>query len=369
MLKDDGDDAMKDLDPRFLATRVYNSFMKHSADVAFASQDKDAPGANEKLQQQIDDMSATMEELFGDAGEDMFSEELDFAFSYPCSLPVFWAKKKNRTYMTLSDEVLNELTRMFQEGQGSTNKAVRYNAERAVMELSNGILKFLWDQKLICSISKVKSYFSRKHQSEESENDANRRATSEDSMAARQERGEQVLVDNRRCEEALFRAMDKPADSSASLETAAMSTFHSIAVNLLRAFIKCRILDDATCTSLDKKMPKKGTLSQAENGIICSKTSNPLLSRWAHDLRNEPVKAKVGNPTEQEAGQELEMHLWSQIVNDQQEEQEEFEIFEDVANDLTLAQKNGIEEIDNNQEPPEADEDSGDDSDFEVDGD
>ncbi len=35
---------------------------------------------------------------------------------------------------------------------------------------------------------------------------------------------------------------------------------------LLKAFIKARMLDDATATELEK-MPKKGTISEAEKGV------------------------------------------------------------------------------------------------------
>jgi hypothetical protein len=41
MLNDSADDGMQDLDPRLLATRVYTCFLKHNADVSFASQDSE----------------------------------------------------------------------------------------------------------------------------------------------------------------------------------------------------------------------------------------------------------------------------------------------------------------------------------------
>jgi hypothetical protein len=94
MLNDNADDDMQDLDPRLLATRVYTSFMKHSADVSFASQDLEEHATNEDLHKPIDEMASTMEELFAEEGEEMFSEELGFVFSYPCSLPLFWANEE-----------------------------------------------------------------------------------------------------------------------------------------------------------------------------------------------------------------------------------------------------------------------------------
>ena len=361
MLNDNADSGMQNLDPRLLATRVYTCFLKHSADISFASQGSEAL-TNEDLQKQIDEMAATMEELFAEDNGEMFSEELGFVFSYPCLLPLFWAKKKNRTYMTLSEEVRAELARMFLDGQGSTNKALRYSAERAVMELSSGLLKFLWDQKLICSISKVKSFFSRKHQMEQTENDANRQAASEESIEARRERGEKLLADNGRCEEAILREMNCPADSTVSLELAEVNHFHRMPVGLLRAFIKCRKLDDATSTSLDKLMPNKGILKEAQDGAICQKTMTPFLSRWAHDHRLEPIKAKVIDPSESEAHRELDLHLFVQAINMQQEG---FEFQEDLANDITLQSQNNIEEIGSNEKPE--DEDSN--NEFELEGD
>ena len=114
---------------------------------------------------------------------------------------------------------------------------------------------------------------------EQTENDANRQAASEESIDARRERGEILLADNRRCEESVLQEMSCPADSTLSLELAEVKHFHSIPTGLLRAFIKCPQLDDATSTSLDNRMPKKGTLKEAQDGAVSHKTTTPYLSR------------------------------------------------------------------------------------------
>jgi hypothetical protein len=335
MLQDDGSDEPSELDPWLLSTRVYNSLMKHSVDVSFATQDEISVGSpNEKLQQQINEMSETMKEVF-EQGDELLSEELGLGLGYPCELRRFWAKKQNRTYLALSDEIMKELARMFKEGQGSKSKAVRYNAERAVMELNAGLLVHLWDQQLICSIAKVKSFFGRKHQAEESENDSNRNMTSEESIASIRERGEQLLAKNRQCEEAILQVT--------SLELANVSHFHRIAIELLRAFVKSRLLDDAASTIMDRKMPAKGTLRQARDEAICNKTKTCYLSRLAFDLRNEPVKAKVVDPTENEVEQAKNQQIFTVANNAQSEE---FEFQDDLANDITLATNNMIEEVD-----------------------
>jgi hypothetical protein len=311
---------------------------------------------------QIDEMAATMEELFAEEGEELFSEELGFVFSYPCSLLLFLAKKKNWTYMTLSEEVRAELARMFLDGQDSTNKALRYSTERAVMELSSGLLKFLWDQKLICSISKVKSFFSRKHQMEQTENDSNRQAALEESIEARRNRVEILLADNQSCKEAVLQEMNCQDDSTLSLELAEVSHFHRIPVGLLRAFIKCCKLNDAESTLLDKLMPNKGTLWEAQDGATCHRTATPYLSRWAHDLRLEPITANAVDPSETEARRELDNQLFVHAINMQTEG---FEFQEDLANDIMLERQNNIEEIDCNEVPEE--EDSDDEFEMEID--
>ena len=48
---------------------------------------------------------------------------------------------------------------MFDAGAGAGKKSGRYNAERGVMELKNGLLKIRWDQKFACSVKKVKAAF------------------------------------------------------------------------------------------------------------------------------------------------------------------------------------------------------------------
>ena len=356
MNQEDTDEAPQQLDPRLLSTRVYKSLMKHSADVSFATEDEtNLLVPNEKIQRKIDEMNETMSEVF--EGDELLSEELGLGLGYPCILPQFWAKKKNRTYLTLSKEVMKELARMFEEGQGTTNKALRYNAERAVMELSAGILVSMWDQKLICSISKIKSFFERKHQAEESENDTNRRSVSEESMVARQERGEKLLANNRRCELAILNDMTYP-----SLDEADIRYFHKTPVAQLRAFIKCRVLENATSTELDNMMPKKGILKEAGDGVVCAKTKTPFLIRWAFDLRNDAVKAKLVEPTQNEAQQELDQHLFTEANNSQREG---FEYLDDLTNDITLETRSDVQEVGGNN--LQKDEDSDDECDFESD--
>ena len=57
-------------------------------------------------------------------------QELTDDMTHMRKLDKFWAQKKNRTYLALSDEVTDELARMFMTGQGTKNKALRYSAEK-----------------------------------------------------------------------------------------------------------------------------------------------------------------------------------------------------------------------------------------------
>jgi len=88
------------------------------------------------------------------------------------SLESHWARKTNRTYLNISEEMKHVLITMFQKGQGVKNKAVRYTAERAAMELQDTLLQEKWDQRLVVSVGKVKRFFSREHAAKEKDNDA-----------------------------------------------------------------------------------------------------------------------------------------------------------------------------------------------------
>jgi hypothetical protein len=389
MLLDEDDSWEKDLDDRRLATRVYKSFKKHNADIAFATQDDEGrPVVSEQLQQRIDKMSENMQEAFHRKPE--LFEFFDSAF--PCKLNSFWCKKRNRTHLTPSQEVLAELNRMFKSGQGSSNKAIRWSAERAATALQNGMIAEFWDQRLICNVAKIKSFFGRKFQDEQKENDVNR--TEEDIDVSRQareqidsnrmeltqERGEMLLSENSKCEDALFRAMGIAEESDASvLGEAELKHFFKVAPKLLAAFIKCRVLDDA-CSASMENMPKKGTIKEAQNRAQCKKTKQLVMLCWAHDLRSKPVVAKVSDtqdigsnespnessPNEEGADFEQDRILF---VTANSEEVEQFSIFEDLTNNLTMQQLSGVEEVDDCLGLEERSDSDEDESDVECDSD
>jgi hypothetical protein len=385
MLLDEDDSWEKDLDDRRLATRIYKSFKKHNADIAFATQDDEGrPVVNEQLQQRIDKLSVTMQVAF-DRKPELF-EFFDRA-SFPCKLQSFWAQKRNRTHLTPSQEVLAELDRMFKAGQGSTNTAIRWSAERAATALQNGMIAELWDQMLICNVAKIKSFFGRKFQDEKNENDANRteepndtsNMTNEQNDSNRielaQERGEQLLTGNSKCEEAVFRAMGIVEESDASdLAEAELKHFSKVAPKLLAAFIKCRVLDDACSVSMEN-MPKKGTVKEAQKRAKCKKTNQLVMLCWAHDLRSKPVIAKAGNtgdigPTESNPNESNFENDRLLYVTANSNECAQFTIFEDMTNNITMQQISGVEEVDDcllgNEDKGDSDED---DSDIEWDSD
>jgi hypothetical protein len=77
-------------------------------------------------------------------------------------LKLHWAKKRNRMYVKMSDEITDELKRMFLKGMGAENKKHRYNAERAIQELKEGLLLLRrLDQRVLCKVTNAKSLFSR----------------------------------------------------------------------------------------------------------------------------------------------------------------------------------------------------------------
>lgn len=293
---DDKDEEM--MDPKLLSTRIYNSLLKHSSGMDLAhNKSNEQQSARRQLDQNMAAERASDVQLLRQL--DSVQPYLDMDSSEYFSLSRYWAKKKNRTHLSLSKEVQENLVEMFKSGQGSTNKAVRYTAERAVMELHSGLLKFRWDQRLVTSVSKVKSFFGRKYQAEQKENDGN---LITEVKGSRLERGKSLLLDNEECEEELRRL-------SPSVEEATLENFSKIKAPLLKAFLRCRLSEDA-CSAHETKLPKKGSLAEARAG-------EKFLIRWAFDLRASKVKAKIFD--KDLAGEELDAELF-QLANESPEQ-------------------------------------------------
>jgi hypothetical protein len=133
----------------------------------------------------------------------------NFPTEYPPKLTKNWAKKTNRLYLNINVEAGESLRQMFLQGQGYTNKHLRYTSEKAFAETQQGILLRCWDQKLVLSNARIKSFFGRLFANEKKGNDAMRgtikNAVSDqftEAMTQRDERGE----------------TDVPADDSIELE-------------------------------------------------------------------------------------------------------------------------------------------------------
>ena len=320
----DGVDELKKLDPdqRLLPTRVYWALKKHTADIAFAIDDG-AEGSSEKRtrqDEQVQELTRRMKIAFSLVGE--LVEVHDENVEFPPTLDKFWARKKNKTYFGLSTERLDELCKMFEGGQGTENRAVRMSAERATARLIDGILAYRWDQMLKCSIGKVKSYFGAKFQEEQRQNGRKK----QDSWSVRKLRGKEMLLENTQAVKALLEQLSSTVDSP-EISDATLKDFSKMKVGHLKAFIRCRVLTDATTLQLEK-MPKKGSLKAAET----DDSEEPMLIRWAHNLRDHPVIATVPDtptqdesPEEERAREEHEIYL--EAINSQREESV-FEILE-----------------------------------------
>jgi hypothetical protein len=285
LLVETGNDELVAMDTRFLPGRTIVCLMKQHAGVEFQQDDVDIPtaGAPRADSSMIVKLTANLDKLWGDQ-PDLF-KEYD-AETFPVKLAPFWAKQQNRRYLVLSPEVGAELTKMYRAGQGSTNKALRYNAERAVAELTAGLVKYRWDQRKICSISKVKSFFGSSHRKEEAENDQNRTRTPDELLKLRDEALQRAALLLSRSEECVVVVLTEMArnqsGTSTSLMDATVDHFHKVKVDLLQDFIRARVLQDATSDALTKaKMPLKGSLAEAKAGVRCTKTKKLKLSRWA----------------------------------------------------------------------------------------
>lgn len=76
----------------------------------------------------------------------------------------------------MHESILDEFKKKYDMGKGVKNKAKRCNAERAVSEVRQGPILRMWDQRVICTVSKAKAIFGRMFKKEKEENDAARDA-------------------------------------------------------------------------------------------------------------------------------------------------------------------------------------------------
>jgi hypothetical protein len=144
------------------------------------------------------------------------------------------------------------------------------------------------------------------------------------------------------CELALIQALTTRHRNSPGIEEAKETHFSKVAPKLLAAFIKCRVLDDACSTAMEK-MPKKGTLKDARNNALCPKTGKLVLIKWAFNLRNQLVTASILPPTPQQAVREENRLLYLRGIN---EAQENFDFLDDQNTNLMAHMDAGVEEED-----------------------
>jgi hypothetical protein len=362
LVVEDGGQELRKIDPdqRLLPTRLYWGIKKHAADLAIASEvstNKDSSGrAGEKRQK----LTRQMKLAFENKPELMAA----YTISFPCELDLYWARKKNKTHLTQSLEVIEELKKFYNQGKGSTNKACRMSSERACVLLNEGLLVFRWDEQLKCSKGKVKGLFGAMHQEEQKENDGKQQDTKETRMA----RGLQLHKDNKEAEAAILRRASKDLDPS-TLGDAQLHHFAPVLAPLLKAFVKCRRLEDATSTELDKKLPNKGTLAAAK------KADSTNLIRMAFDLRKKAATAVFLDPLPtqdtEEAAADQTRAIFSQAMNMPTETLDPIEFLADSQDDVETHQKGGkgIEEIGSDSEEELDGDESDDDIEYEGDDD
>jgi hypothetical protein len=166
--------------------------------------------------------------------------------------------------------------------------------------------------------------------------------TAKEVRAERGKRGEKLLQENVQCKSALIQALTTRHINSPGIEEAKETHFSKVAPKLLTAFLKCPVLDDA-CSAAMEKMPEKGTLKDARNNILCLMTGKLVLIKWAFNLHNQPVKARILPPTLQQVAREENRRLYLQGIN---EAQENFDFLDDQNTNLMAHTDAGIEEED-----------------------
>ena len=355
VLEDGGEDLMeRDPDQCLLPTCIYWALKKHTADIAFADEGENTTSGNStRLDEKVKELTRRMQIAVSNA------IECDDGSAFPPKLDTFWAKKKNKMYLSLSAELVQHLQQMYDQGKGTDNRAIRMSAERAACILRDGILAFRWDQQLICSVGKVKSFFGAKHQEEQKENDKK----GKDTWDARKARANALIKDNTEAEAAILREVAKDLDEpdEPTLVDSQLKHFAKVKANLLKAFVKCRVLHDATSTSLDK-MPNKGTLKVAELDL----SDRPVLIQWAHNKRAHPVIAIIPNglPTESSLEEDAilrDQSTYGEAVNSQREETV-FDVLEEEEETEVEIEEVNDESDDEESESESQDEQDSDDS-------
>jgi hypothetical protein len=130
-----------------------------------------------------------------------------------------------------------------------------------------------------------------KHQQEQEDNEKRRN----DSFSIRQLRGKEILMDNKGAEKKIMELVGSPV-----LADATLMDFSKVKVAHLTAFIKCRLLNDLTSLDTQMKMPRKGSLKEAEEDESDKPES---LIRWAFNLRDHPTISIVPDAPTDNTGQ------------------------------------------------------------------
>jgi len=150
------------------------------------------------------------------------------------------------------------------------------------------------------------------------------------------ERGECLLEDSRATEQSIVQL-------AGNLDQACLSHFAKLSPQQLKAFIRSRILLDASSRELDA-MPRKGTLRDAQNQVVCVKSVGPLLIQWALDLRLKPITAKIIRAADLAMDLDIDQVLYDAgCTND---EAEEAVCFETLAGDVLNEMESGIVDAD-----------------------
>lgn len=332
------EDTDNELDPKLLSTRIYKSLIRYSSGMEVTNQELAVVAAERDAERQarqkkeVDQAVSDIRFILTESRD--LIDSLDDAVQHPCKLKHGWAQTKRRSHFTISPEVVERLHAMFKEGQGVSSKATRYTAERAVMELHNGMLLAKWDQRLVCSVPKIKQFFGTKHQLDQKSADEKRKIM-EETQETKIERAKALLAECKQCEDSI-----KELAESGDLEGSRLEDFAKQKPASLKAFIRCRLMEDAASHEYSK-MPKKGTLADARNGKLCEKTGKPQLIQWAFELRSEAVKAVVNAKVSSSEQDSLLFDLGCQ----NKEPQQHVDFLEEVAGELLVDKEGDIEEV------------------------
>ena len=283
-----------------LGGRVYVSMKKMESGTSFDFHNDPLDSSGDLHENTEAQLLQVVEEIFMEDGD--LCKELGVS-EFPPKLEAYWGQKKRQTYLVMDDDIKQKVVDLCNEGAGYSNKHLRVTSEACMSTLERTILRTRWDQKIVCSVARFNSLFSRKYAAEKKQCEKDQNPLSGELRdAALMEKTIQILQQSAEAEKEILAHLAKSLKMTdaelnhvvdneeerhkiiANANESKMAIFAKPSAKLLRSHVKALCLRSPADASLDKM--KKGTAAAARRG-------EQNLIRLAFDNRAGPTKMKI----------------------------------------------------------------------------